>query len=269
MEKEKNLIVGAGGAGNRMTDVLMGLDRRYTGIFLNSNLTEMENLKFYDSDRRSFYIPNADGCGKDMNKMEMFCKEEAPKFTVMIKKFTTHKYVTFLTGGNGGTGAMATMMYTKLIKRVCPEKSINVVATFPSVNETEIDFENATRFWNEMINLKNKGIIDSIQYIDNNKGNETEINLKAMKELDESYNIANGKLDNTDSLKVHSTKGYKVFLKLDNDISNIKEAIEKASKKSVFFMPDSFESDKKVIECDKIIGDININDFNIKNINEK
>jgi hypothetical protein len=262
MEKEKNLIIGAGGCGNRQLSVLLGLDRRYTGIFLNSNLSEMESLEHYDSERRSFYIPNADGCGKDMDKMEVFCKEEAPKFTVMIKKFTTHKYVTFLTSANGGTGAEATIMYTKLTKKICPEKSVNVVATYPSITETDIDFENATRFWNEMINLKNKGIIDSIQYIDNNKGSETEVNLRAMKELNESFSIPNGKLDTTDSTKVHSTNGYKVFLKLEKGISDIKEAIDKSIKNSVFYMPDNFE-------CDRMIGDINIDDFDIQKLKEE
>ncbi|WP_154695095.1 hypothetical protein, partial [Clostridium botulinum] len=180
---------GCGGAGNRLGHTLMNLDRRYTTIFLNSNMSEMENLEHFDSERRCFYIPNADGCGKDMDKMEAFCKEEAPKFMVMIKKFTTHKYVTFLTGANGGTGAMATIMYSKLIKKACPEKSINIIATFPSLTETSIDFENATKFWNEMINLKEKGYIDSIRYIDNNKASEEEINIRAMKELNESYDI--------------------------------------------------------------------------------
>ncbi len=261
MLKEQVLIIGAGGCGNRQLDILMGLDVRYSGIFLNSNLSEMENLKHFNLERRSFYIPNADGCGKDTKKMEVFAKEEAPKFTVMIKKFT-HPYITFLTSSNGGTGSKATIMYAKLVKHYCPEKSINIVATYPSISETEVDFENATDFWNEVIKLKNNGIIDSIQYIDNNKGSETEVNIRAMKELNDSFDIVNGKLDTTDSRKVHATNGYKIFLKLDNNISDTKEAIDKAVKDSVFYMPDNFE-------CDRMIGDINIDDFDIKTIKEE
>ncbi|MBY6842797.1 FtsZ/tubulin family protein [Clostridium botulinum] len=262
MEKEKNLILGFGGAGNRLTNTLMNLDRRYTSIFLNSNMSEMEKLEHFDSERRCFYIPNADGCGKDMNKMEAFCKEEAPKFMVMIKKFTTHKYVTILTSANGGTGAMATIMYSKLIKKACPEKSINVIATYPALTETSIDFDNATRFWNEMINLKKKGYIDSIRYIDNNKGDEEEINIRAMKELNESYDMANGKLDTTDSAKVHCSNGYKVYLKLDKNCPDLESAIDKAIKESVFYMPDIFE-------CDKMIADINTQDFDPQLIKEE
>lgn len=261
MRKEDILIIGAGGCGNRQLDILMGLDVRYSGIFLNTNLTEMESLKYFDRDRRCFYISNADGCGKDTSKMKQFAKDEAPKFTVMIKKFT-QTYVTFLTSANGGTGAMATIMYAKLIKSLFPEKSVNVVATYPALTETEIDFENSTDFWNEMVKLKNNGIIDSIQYIDNNKGTETEVNLKAMKELNESFSVVNGKLDTSDSQKVHVTNGYKVFLKLDNSISDTKQAIDQAIKNSVFYMPDNFE-------CDKMIADINIDEFNIQTIREE
>lgn len=262
MEKEKNLIIGCGGCGNRQLETLLSLDIRYTGIYLNSNLSEMEKLKHYDGDRRAFYIPNADGCGKDMDKMEVFCKEEAPKFTVMMNKFSTYKYITFITSANGGTGAMATIMFSKLLKRkIFPDKPINVVATYPALTETEIDFKNATRFWNEMITLKQKGIINSIQYIDNNKGDEEEVNLKAMKELNDSFDIMNGKLDSTDSAKVHCTTGYKVFLKLKKD-ETFRESVENSVKESVFYMPDNFE-------CDKIIGDVNTNEFDINDIKKK
>lgn len=261
MLKEQILFVGAGGCGNRQLDILMGLDVRYSGIFLNTNLTEMENLKHFNKERRCFYISNADGCGKDTNLMKKFAKEEAPKFTVLIQKFTQN-YIVFLTSANGGTGAMATLMYAKLIKNIYPDKSINVVATQPSITETEIDYDNAIDFWNEIIKLKNKGIIDSVQYIDNNKDTEANINIRAMKELDESFSVVNGKIDTTDSRKVHVTNGYKVYLKLDNSTKNVKEAIDQAIKNTVFYMPDNFE-------CDKMIGDINVDDFKINDIKEK
>lgn len=261
MRKEEILIIGAGGCGNRQLNILMGLDVRFSGVFLNTNLTEMENLEHFDKERRCFYIPNADGCGKDMNKMKVFAKEEAPKFTVMIKKFT-QDYIIFLTSANGGTGAMATIMYAKLIKNICPEKSINIVATQPSLSETEIDFENAIDFWNEMIKLKRNGIVDSIQYIDNNKDSETKINIRGMKELNESLSVVNGKIDTSDSKKVHATNGYKVFLKLDKSIQDEKEAINTAIKNTVFYMPDNFD-------CDKMLIDINSNDYNLNKIREE
>ncbi|GCD12586.1 hypothetical protein [Clostridium tagluense] len=261
MKKEDILVIGAGGCGNRQLNELMKLDARYGGLFLNSNLSEMDELEYFDKDRRCFYISNADGCGKDMEKMKQFAKEEAPKFYVMIKKFT-QPYFLFLASANGGTGSMATLMYAKLIKSKCSEKSINLAITFPALTETSTDFENAIQFWNEVSALKKNNIIDSIQYIDNNKGSEKEVNIKAMKQLDESFNMVNGKLDTSDSLKVHSTVGYKVFLKLDENIENREEAIDTAIKNSMFYMPSNFE-------CDKMIGDINTNDFSIKFIKEE
>lgn len=262
MLKEQMLIIGAGGCGNRQLNKIMELDVRYSGIFLNSNLSEMETLENFSRDRRCFYIPNADGCGKDMNKMEIYAQEEAPKFVMMAQKFPMD-YVTFLTGSDGGTGAMATIVYAELLKSVCPEKSINVVATFPSLTETdEVNFKNAIRFWNEMLRLKKSGVIDSIQYIDNNKGTEDEINERAMKELNESFEVVNGKLDASDSKKVHATNGYKIFVKLDKDTPDLDQAKSKAINNSVFFMPTNFD-------CDKIIGDINITKHSFKDIRQE
>jgi hypothetical protein len=230
---------------------------------MNTNLSEMENLNHFDRERRCFYIPNADGTGKKRDLAEIYIKEEAPKFVEMIKKFANQSYIIFLTSGNGGTGSKAVILLSKLVKKVCPEKSLNIVATFPSLSGSDIDFENAIDFWNEIVDLKKKKIIDSVQFIDNNKSNsEQEINIRAMKELDDSFNVVGGKLDSSDSKRAHSANGYKVAFKLDNNFTNSKEAINKAIASSVYFMPDSFE-------CDVLIGNINKNKLSVEKIKEE
>lgn len=260
MEKSKILAVGCGGCGCNLLNTFLDLDARYTGIFMNTNLAEMESLSHFDRDRRCFYISNADGTGKSRDLAESYIKEEAPKFAEMIKKFANQDYIIFFASGNGGTGSKAVILLSTLVKKLCPEKSINIIATFPSLNESDIDYENTIDFWNETVELKKKKIIDSIQFIDNNKSSdEQEINFRAMKELDDSFNIVGGKLDSTDSKRVHESKGYKVVLKLDNNVGNIKEAINKTIASSVFFMPDNFE-------CDIMVGNVNFNKFNLNDI---
>ncbi len=262
MEKSQVLVIGCGGTGGRMLDELLELDKRYSSIFLNSSMAEMQSLKHFSAERRSFYIPNADGCGKDRHKMEMYIKEEAPKFVEMIKKFI-NPYVILMGSSNGGTGSMAIIMIAKLIKKFFPSKSVNIIATIPSLNESDVDYSNAIDFWNEVVELKKKDMIDSIQLIDNNKCNsEHEINIRAMKELDESFDIVGGKLDTTDSMRVHTSKGYKVFLKLDSKIRNIKEAIDKAVSSSVYFIPDN-------LECDILIGNLNINTVRMSDVKDE
>jgi hypothetical protein len=258
MEKSRVLVVGCGGCGNNLASTLMDLDKRITSIFFNTNLAEMENLKHFDRLRRCFYIPNADGVSKNRDLAELYIKEEAPKFAEMIKKFTLQDFVIFSGSSDGGTGSKAMTMLPRLVKKLCPEKSLNIICTFPNLSEGEKSFENTIDFWNELIDLKNKKIIDSIQFIDNNKCmNEQEINIRAMQELDNSFNVASGKVDNSDSKRVHSTHGYKIALKLDKSIRDTQEAIDKAMSTSVYFMPDNFD-------CDSIVANINSNDFKLE-----
>ncbi|HDK7176574.1 TPA: hypothetical protein PTV31_003191 [Clostridium botulinum] len=260
MEKSKILAVGCGGCGCNQLDVFLGLDKRYTGVFMNTNLSEMENLKFFDRKRRCFYIANADGTGKNRTVAEEYIKEEAPKFAEMIKKFINQDVVYFFSSMNGGTGSKAIILLPYIVKNLCPEKSLNIVATFPSLTESDLDFENTIDTWNELIALKNKKIIDSIQFIDNNKcSNEQEVNLRAMKELNEGFEVVGGKLDSSDTKRVHCSNGYKVVLKLDNKIRDINDAIDVSMKSSVFYMPEKFN-------CDGMIGNINKNDFDINSM---
>lgn len=263
MDKSKILVIGCGGCGNNLLDTLMSLDRRYTGIFMNTNLSEMENLKHFDKERRCFHVPNADGTGKDRNLAEKYIKEEASKFANDITKFIGQSMIILMGSADGGTGSKAMIMLSKLIKKFCPDKSINILATFPNIGESDIAFENTIDFWNELIEIKNKKIIDSVLFIDNNKStNEEEINIKAMKELDRSFDIISGKIDSSDSTRVHTSKGYKVILSLDERINKTEDAIDKAIAESMFYMPDNFE-------CNDIIANINGDVFDLNVIKNK
>jgi len=267
MRKSDVLGIGCGGCGNKLLDVFLDLDPRYTGIFMNTNLSEMEELKHFDRNRRCFYVPNADGTGKNRDLAEDYIKEEAPKFAEMIKKFTQTNVI-FFASSNGGTGSKAIIMLSRLVKKLCPEKTISVIGTFPNIRESDIDFDNATDFWNELNSYKynestKKGFIDNIQLIDNNKlSDENEINIRAMKQLDESFSIAEGKLDNTDVERYHTSKGYKVILKLEDGDLRLKDAIDKAISDSMYYIPSN-------LDCDVMVGDINISKFKAPEIQDE
>lgn len=260
MKKSSVLAIGCGGAGNRLLNEFLSLDKRYTGIFMNTNLTEMESLEHFDRDRRCFYIPNADGTGKDRVLAENYIKEEAPKFAEMILKFTNQNHIIFLTSANGGTGSKASMMLPRIIKSKCPEKTISLIATFPNIDESDVDFNNAIDFWQEAMICKKRGFIDNFQFIDNNKPyEEEEINRLAMEQLDACFDIMEGKLDTSDVNRYHTSKGYKVALNLDPNCESAKEAIDKAINESVYFIPEN-------LECDILIGNINTENYGVSNI---
>ncbi|HDR5083737.1 TPA: hypothetical protein QCR73_005695 [Bacillus anthracis] len=261
--KSEILALGCGGCGNNQLDTLLKLDKRYTGIFFNTNMREMEELKTFDRIRRCFYIPNADGAGKDRNLTEGYLKVEAPKFAEMISKFTTQKYILQLSSGNGGTGSKAVTMLPKLVKRITPDKTISLMATMPSINETDIDFENAIDFWNEVMEQYERGLITNLMFIDNNKlSSENEINHKALKTYNDMFEVIGGKVDSSDLSRIFKQPGYNVVLKLDNAIRNTSDAIDKAIDDSVFFIPEN-------LECEVLVATVNTNYFNVEEIKDK
>lgn len=261
--KSEILALGCGGCGNNQLDTLLKLDKRYTGIFFNTNMREMEGLETFDNVRRCFYIPNADGTGKNRKLTEGYLKVEAPKFAEMISKFTIQKYLTMFSSCNGGTGSKAVTMLPRLVKRISPDKKIGLMATFPSINETDIDFENTLEFWNEMINEHEKGFIDNLMFIDNNKINsEREINELALESYDSIFDVVKGKIDSSDLSRVLKEKGYNVILRLDNTVRNTSSAIDKAIDDSVFFIPEN-------LECEVLVATVNTNLFSVEKIKEK
>jgi cell division GTPase FtsZ len=263
MEKSEVLGVGCGGCGNNLVNQFLSSDKRYTGIFMNTNLREMQNLENFDRDRRCFYIPNADGTGKDRDLCEKYIKEEAPKFAEMIRKFTNQETIYFFASANGGTGSKSIILLAKVTKKLCPNKFINVVLTMPSISESDIDFKNAKATWNELLTIQKQGVINNIQIIDNNKPfSEKEINQKAIKDIDTTIGLGKGNLDTSDLKRFHHSNGYKVVLRLDNQYESTSQAIDKAIENSVFFIPENLESDI-------LLADINTNDFDISVIKDK
>lgn len=261
--KSEILALGCGGCGNNQLNTLLMLDRRYTGIFFNTNMREMESLPTFQKDRRCFYIPNADGTGKDRNVTASYLKSEAPKFAEMISKFTIQKYIPMFSSSNGGTGSKAVTMLPKLIKRIAPDKVITSITTFPSLDETDIDFENTIDFWNELIEQSDKGYIDNCMFIDNNKfSSEQKVNDEAIGSYNKIFDIVEGKIDSSDLSRAFREKGYNVILRLDSNINNVSDAIDKAIDDSVFFIPDN-------LECEVLVGTININNFSVDGIKDR
>jgi cell division GTPase FtsZ len=48
MEKTNVIGIGCGGCGNHLVSTFLDMDKRYTGIFMNTNMSEMENLRHFN-----------------------------------------------------------------------------------------------------------------------------------------------------------------------------------------------------------------------------
>lgn len=247
MDRKRVLLLGSGQCGNRLTSLLLQKDGRYTGIFCNASMSDMEKLPKLDINRNVFYIPNATGTGKNPELASRYIKEEVQKLIDMILKYPLQETIVFLLSADGGFGNGSLKPTTMAIKHaikqgIMPEKSINVVGVLPNLNEGKVAFKNTIRFWNDLIYLKNNGLIDSIQFIDNNKRKTLEeINECAVEELDYILGFQADTIDENDSKRINIEKGYKFLMKLDEKYRSIDVAIDNAIKQSVFVEPANYD----------------------------
>lgn len=261
MNRSQILALGCGGCGNNQLDTLLKIDKRFSGIFFNTNYREMSELETFDELRRSFYIPNADGTGKNRKVAEGYIKTEAPKFAEMIGKFTNQPAIVLLSSANGGTGSTSVPMLPKLMKKIGIVKNTTAISTFPSITESDIDFENAIDFWNDLMEDYNRGLITNLMFINNNKvQSESEINNIAMTTYNDMFNIVGGKIDSSDLSRAIKARGYSVTLKLDNSILDTKQAIYKAKDDSVFFVPE-VDGENDTTECNVMLATVNTRYF--------
>lgn len=267
MDRQNCLIIGCGGCGGNQLDELLNIDNRYASLFINTNLSEMSMLDNY-TERNSFYIPNADGTGKNRNIAKKYFIEEQANIIDLLRKFANQPFVFLLASADGGTGSSAIIALSKIINAFLPEKKINVISTMPSLNAGKIAFENTLDFWNELIDIKTKDIIKSVQLIDNNKPfSESEINKKAMEIFDRSFDIAHGNIDTSDLERSHNCSGYKMILELNNKYNNLVDAIIDAGNESVFYLPKMSSNDSSIYQCRQMLGSIN-EKYNEKELNK-
>lgn len=242
MEKSKTIFIGTGGCGNNILDELLSLDGRYTGIFANTNIKEMQDLKHFNRERNVFFISNANGTGRNREKVIEFIKEDQPKFIDFLTKFSTFETFTIITSADGGTGSGSTGMFAKAIKKLYPESVVNIVGVLPSLYEGEDSMKNTIGFWNDIMTLRKKGIINSIHFADNNKfKSEKQMNKKIAQDIHDSFSVNNIVIDDQDSKRVNNCVGYKVVLRLNPNIPKLEDAIDQAIQDSVFIQPSSYD----------------------------
>lgn len=273
MDRQNCLIIGCGGCGCKQLDELLNIDNRYASLFVNTNLAEMDILDNY-TERNSFYIPNADGTGKDRSLAKKYFTEEQANLIGLLRKFANQPYIYLLASADGGTGSAAIIALSKIINVFLPEKQVNIILTIPSLNVNRKSLENTIDTWNELISLRTKKIIKSIQFIDNNKefannttNKETLINKKAMTIFDKSFDMVDGSIDNSDLEKAHNYPGYKIILPLKNIFNNISEAIIDARNESVFYLPEINTDNSTIYQCKQMLGSIN-EVYNEKELNK-
>ena len=243
------LTIGTGGCGNKLLESFLtaldnydGLRSTYDGLFVNSNVNEMSKLLHFNSSINGLCI-NGNGTGRNPKKAKESIKFDRSKisnfFAVRIKNY---EVVNIFSSADGGFGNGSITIMSNIIKRLKPNIDINLLIAMPKISSRKASLENALDLYEDILELKEKGIINSILFIDNDKMvSEDVFNEEVCRLYIESIELGNGALDSNDSKLVNSADGYKVILELNNDMRTMQKAVDNSISNSPFVTPSSFK----------------------------
>lgn len=252
MDKNKILLIGCGKTGNVLINEMMKLDVRYTGLFVNSEYSDMASLEKF-SPKSAFVFNNANGSGKNRDMAKSYLKDQIQSLVDRVASYPLHDVITIFTSADGGTGSGITPSLISIMnttfKKKNLDKKINLVAVMPNCDESDkLSLDNAIAFWNEIMKIR-ETCIDDIKFIDNTRGDSyKEINKAATIALNNAYSMNGkdedlGEIDNNDSKVFNCSKGFGFVLTLPENAPSTKRAIEIAINNSVFAIPNSYSTD--------------------------
>lgn len=245
MNKTRVLGIGIGQAGNILLDQFMSKDSRYQGLFINSAYDDMSSLSNFNYEKNAFTFPGENGSGRDREKAKTFVIDNIKSLADIFTKYPLQDVVIVFFSTDGGTGSGTSSMILQTLRRTCPHKKINVVAVLPNPEESDdISLQNSLECCAELAKIDD--LLDDIKFIDNSKGNNyDEINIRAVNDLHDAFSI-NGKhkignIDDGDSKRVNTDKGYGCILRLKDREPSPSIAIDNAVKDTIFALPDSYD----------------------------
>ena len=249
MNKSKVLCVGVGQCGNNIVSEMLKKDKRYAGIFINSNYADLEGLYGIDPNNNNVIIFNGlNGSGKDRKLAKSYLQNQLEIVADMIMNYPTRNIVDIYCSTDGGTGSGIVPSLIAMLKRIT-KKTINLRGVKPDYTKANLlSLENALDFWNDIfqeqttksgMKYRIEDYLNDIKFIDNSKynGDYAKINKAVVDDIDASYSIVgkdiDGNIDVADSQKVNLFKGFSNVLLLQPNL-DIEEAIRRASNESVF-----------------------------------
>ncbi len=235
MLKKDILWIAVGEAGGRIVNEILKKDKRYVGLFLNSNYNDLKDL---ENAKNVYTMANSSGTGKNRTKSKLLFGENRHSIYDEILKFNSQKvyHIVFSMGGGTGGGLVPSLIMGMKLMNI--NKPINVTCVLPSYADNKRYRKNAIECWNELTQLDN---INTIHLLDNSKReNKEQINKEYAEMIDVFMNMP--KFSTADDSTVDAeeigiiglSKGSTVFYNLPNDESNAKMGLAKAIKSSIF-----------------------------------
>lgn len=235
MNSNDILFVGIGQAGNNLTSAVTKVNKRITGLYIN---TSEEDLKSIPNAKRTFVVPGASGTGRNRAKAKEYVKDQVYALIDLLNQYSTKKHIYFAFSMGGGTGSGIAPMLLAVLSKQRADLKINLVPILPFSKDSKKAFENTLECWNEVVKLPN---INTVYLIDNNR-REGKSSAAINKEFADLFNTfltttdshADGVLDGAEIEILANAPGLSALYKLDNYVENNKKAIAEEISKSMF-----------------------------------
>lgn len=243
MEKNKVIFAGLGQCGCILADEMKSLNQRYSVMYLNSAIGDLNKLVNVDLDSNAFIYSAADGTGRDRVVAQEFLKKDAYRLNEFLKRFSQYNVLVAMASLDGGTGSGSLPLFIRYVKKALPHITINIVGVLPKLSEDNLKLKNTISCLKELESVMD--LINDIKFIDNNKRDYFyEINEEALRDIDAAYGIngnhIDGSIDTGDSYNVNNAVGYGVILKLPSrSVGSGIESISMAINNSVFAIPEN------------------------------
>lgn len=242
------LMIGTGGAGGKILesfltilDTYEGLQSTYDGLFVNSNVNEMNKLSHFSASVNGLCI-NGNGTGRSPKKAKESIKNDKSKiYNYLASRITNYEVANIISSADGGFGNGSIVIISNILKGLNPKLDINLLIAMPKISSRKSSLENTLDLYKDILKLKENNIINSIFFIDNDKMREEDtFNEEVARLYLESIELGNGALDSNDSKLVNSANGYKVIFELSNEFRTMQQAIDNSLKISPFVVPSRF-----------------------------
>ncbi|MBO3442925.1 cell division protein FtsZ, partial [Clostridium haemolyticum] len=116
MEKKDILFVGIGEAGGKLLNEILKKDKRYVGLYINSNYDDFADLE--TANDNMYIITAGQGTGKNRQKSKALLKSNINSIMDEILKYRTSEVVHFLFSLGGGTGGGSTPTIIKALGKL-------------------------------------------------------------------------------------------------------------------------------------------------------
>lgn len=236
MEKRDILWIGVGECGGRIVNEILSKDRRYVGMFINTNYDDFKGLENVKDN--VFTMANSSGTGKNRAKSKVLFNEHRHSIVEEILKYGSQKILHFVFGMGGGSGGGAVPSLIYGLKMMDITKPINVTCVLPSFKDNKRYRKNAIECWQELSQLDN---IYTMHVLDNGKRqNKGDINKEYAEMFDIFMNMPkfipaeDSKVDPEEIGIIGLCKGSTVIYNLPNDEKNVKIGMAKATQDSIF-----------------------------------